>query len=89
MVYLVTAVHLEGGERHEHIGRVRWESAVSNETGESSCEEMVEYIDGGGHVFVSQGENAAQVGVVHADPPYIRTYADGVWNDNLLALPTY
>jgi hypothetical protein len=30
----------------------------------------------------------ADVGVVHGpNGDYVRTYADGVWNDNLLALP--
>jgi hypothetical protein len=29
------------------------------------------------------------VGVVNATPPYIKTYADEVWTDNLLALPRY
>jgi hypothetical protein len=30
----------------------------------------------------------ADVGVVKGpNGPYVRTYADGVWNDNLLALP--
>ena len=29
------------------------------------------------------------VGVVDANPPYIRTHADGVWTDNLLALPRF
>lgn len=34
------------------------------------------------------GGRRAEIGVVN-DPngPYLRTYADGVWNDNLLALP--
>jgi hypothetical protein len=27
------------------------------------------------------------IGVVDATPPYLRTHADGVWNDNLLAQP--
>jgi len=34
----------------------------------------------------------ANVGVVYPDDhrsPYIRTYADGDWNDNLLSLPEY
>jgi hypothetical protein len=30
-----------------------------------------------------------QVGVAKARPPYIRTHADGIWTDNLLALPRY
>jgi hypothetical protein len=36
----------------------------------------------------SDGSDVA-VGVVDASPPYIRTYADGNWTDNLLALPRY
>lgn len=38
------------------------------------------------HTFV-QGRRA-EVGVVNGPSgPYLRTHADGVWNDNLLALP--
>lgn len=34
------------------------------------------------------GGKRADIGVVDgANGPYVRTYADGVWNDNLLALP--
>jgi hypothetical protein len=29
----------------------------------------------------------ANIGVVNATPPYVRTHADGTWTDNLLALP--
>ena len=52
---------------------------------------MVEWISKkNGSAYVC-GDHAhiAKVGVVKADPPYIRTFADGVWNDNLLALPRY
>jgi len=38
------------------------------------------------HTFV--GGNRADVGVVNGpNGKYVRTYADGKWNDNLLALP--
>lgn len=34
------------------------------------------------------GGNRAEVGVVEGpNYPYLRTYADGQWSDNLLALP--
>jgi len=49
---------------------------------------MVEFIDKGEAVFV-HGAPDAQVGVVHADPPYLRTYADRVWTNNLLSLPRF
>lgn len=41
---------------------------------------MVTWIEGG---------NTVRVGVVNATPKYIRTYADGTWTDNLLALPRF
>ncbi|MGB3729139.1 MAG: DUF3892 domain-containing protein [Thermodesulfobacteriota bacterium] len=28
----------------------------------------------------------ANIGIVQAQPPYLRTYADGEWNNNLLSL---
>jgi hypothetical protein len=50
---------------------------------------MVEWINSGGEAFVSSGARVLRVGVVNALPPYIRTYADQVWTDNLLALPRF
>ncbi len=38
--------------------------------------------------YTMVGGKRANVGVVGgANGKYVRTYADGVWNDNLLALP--
>ena len=38
--------------------------------------------------FTRVNGNRADIGVVHGpNGDYLRTYADGVWNDNLLALP--
>jgi hypothetical protein len=44
-----------------------------------------------GDAYVSDGTRSVTVGVVRPEnrPPYIRTYADGVWTDNLLALPRF
>jgi Protein of unknown function (DUF3892) len=90
MVY-VTEIHMSlGGSAHQHIADVRWRNATSGEIGESSRAKMVEFIDGGGVARVrdARGDDVA-VGVVKATPPYIRTYADGIWTDNLLSLPPY
>ena len=40
------------------------------------------------YVLDDRTKKRAEVGVVRPDhgAPYLRTYADGVWNDNLLAL---
>lgn len=38
--------------------------------------------------FTLVGGTRADIGVVEGqNGPYVRTYADGKWNDNLLALP--
>jgi hypothetical protein len=87
----VTAVHMTGGTGHEHIALVRWSNPETGVTDESTREAMVAWIrdaNGTAHVRGSDG-SVARVGVVDANPPYIRTYADGTWNDNLLALPRY
>lgn len=86
MVY-VTAVHMEGGSRHEHIAAVRWTDPSDRKTGESSREQMVQFINGGGDVRVTDGRNTVSVGVF--EHKWIRTHADGKWSDNLLALPRY
>jgi hypothetical protein len=88
MVY-VTAVHLVGGMGHEHIAEVRWRDPGNGNTGASSRETMVNWINNKGDARVNDGNNEVRVGVVDARPPYLRTHADGKWTDNLLALPRY
>lgn len=89
MVY-VTAIHLDGGVQHQHIAAVKWRNPQTAAIGASTRAEMVTFIRAkGGQVYVTDGSNTIPVGVVDASPPFIRTYADGKWTDNLLALPTY
>ena len=86
----ITAIHMSGGTNHEHIASVKWVNPDNNQTGQSTRAEMVTFIDDkGGKAFVSDGRNKAYVGVIKANPKYIRTHADGKWTDNLLALPRY
>lgn len=90
MVY-ITAVHMSGGTRHEHIASVRWMNPADRRTGQSTRSEMVDWIrnrKGDARVRDRVGHDV-RVGVVKVSPPYIRTYADRVWTDNLLALPRY
>lgn len=89
MIY-ITQIHLVGGNQHEHIARVRWQDTQNPaNNGENSRQEMVDWINGGGQAYVNHGGRTVAVGVVNANPPYIRTHADGVWTDNLLALPQF
>jgi hypothetical protein len=85
----VTSVHLEGSARHEHISSVRWRNPTTGATGQSTRAQMADWIRIGNQAYVTAGVRSVQVFVVEAQPPYIRTWADGVWSDNLLALPRY
>jgi hypothetical protein len=79
-----------GGWSNQHIVMVKWISDQDSSVGESTREVMVDWIGNrGGYAYVQGSSALSQVGVVHAAPPYLRTHADGIWNDNLLALPTF
>ncbi|HVX18876.1 MAG TPA: DUF3892 domain-containing protein [Acidimicrobiales bacterium] len=89
MARYITQIHLVGGSRHEHIAEVTWEDRSTGVTDQSSRADMVGWIETGGDARVAAGSSYVQVGVVNATPKYIRTHKDGIWTDNLLALPTY
>ena len=89
MAVYITARHMLGGTKHEHIASVKWENRSTGATGESTRAQMVEWIEKGGDARVAKGSLYVDVRVVNAIPKYIQTYADGDWTDNLLALPEY
>ena len=71
------------GNAHEHIthlGGANWKWTVQR---------VVQSIDSGTNTFFTQvNGKRANVGVINgAQGKYVRTHADGVWTDNLLALP--
>lgn len=90
MIY-ITAVHMEpsNASSHEHIASVRWENPGSGASDSSTKAQIIDWINGGGEARVRDRVGSVQVGVVNASPPYLRTYADGRWTDNLLSLPRY
>jgi LPXTG-motif cell wall-anchored protein len=85
----ITAVHMPDGSGHEQIEFVQWQNPRTLETGQSTREEIVEWINSGGDLRVRDHAGDLRAGVVAADPPYIRTHAGGVWTDNLLVVPRY
>jgi hypothetical protein len=91
MAIYIQEVHMEpaNGTGHEHIASVRWVQPGSSSTTESTREQMVTWINGGGEALVTDSRGDVRVGVVKADPPYHRTYADGRLTDNLLSLPRF
>jgi len=50
---------------------------------------MVEFVEGGGQAYVTADGYTAYLRVRPGPPKYVQTYADGVWKDNLLSLPTF
>jgi hypothetical protein len=90
MMIKITARHMVGGLRHEHIAEVAWVNTQSAQTGRSSREAMVNWLSTpGNRAIVQTHALTIDVHVVNANPPYIQTYADGTRTDNLLALPQY
>lgn len=63
-----------------HLGGDKWKYTRA---------EVINFIKTKTHTFyTSEGGNMAEIGVYEQNGrEYVRTYADGKWNDNLLALP--
>ena len=93
MAIQITATRLSpGGTRHEHITDCRWRDRTNGNVDDSTKATLVRWIDNeSGVAYVGSGADQAQVGTVHpcGGTPYLRTYADGEWNNNLLALPRF
>ena len=95
MIYITEVRMSSGGKRHEHIEAVRWEHRGSpEETGESTVEEMIEWVEKkAGYVHVRDG-NGHDVPVEVRHPTNARSHLktrSGEKNvkDNLLDLPRY
>ncbi|MGV0039034.1 DUF3892 domain-containing protein [Mycobacterium colombiense] len=87
----IVAVHLSGGFTHQHITWLWWADPTDGSSGNNSRAAIVDWIEGqNGRAYVADPYgDVADVGVVapSSGPKYLRTHADGVWTDNLLALP--
>ncbi|WP_027146043.1 DUF3892 domain-containing protein [Mesorhizobium sp. WSM3626] len=61
---------------------------LGNATGKWSRSQVIQWIETSTHTFyTSVGGKRADVAVVNGpNGKYVRTHADGQWNDNLLAL---
>ena len=91
MAVQITAVRLSGGATHQHITDLWWSNPTDNTADASTRAQIVKFLDqDGGSAYVADASgHRAPVGVVKptTGENYVRTYADGVWTDNLLALP--
>lgn len=92
MAVRITAVRLsQGGYLNEHITHVRWVEYDTNKSGDDTKAQMVQWIDNGVQAFVESYTTKVAVLVVRPQhgEPYLRTYANGTWTDNLLSLPRF
>lgn len=77
---------------HTAISDLRWRQLNSSEQKWSTTEALIEWLDApdSNRAVVGSGANQVPVGVVRPSDgraPYLQSYADGKWNNNLLALP--
>lgn len=88
----VTHIRLAGGYAHEHIVSYHWRNLSTGATGASDKPTMVAWVhDPQNHAYVGSGVSRVEVGVVRPnyEQPYLRTYADGQWTNNLLSLQRF
>lgn len=89
----ITAVKMLGGDEHQHIAAVKWRNTSTFATGQSTTKAIVDWLSESqaNQAVVADGSTWVYVRVVRVEghTPYIRTYADGQWTDNLRALPRF
>ncbi|MBU9832453.1 MULTISPECIES: DUF3892 domain-containing protein [Rahnella] len=88
----ITCITLSSTNKvHEHITHVGSPN-FTPQGSKMTVAQVVNHIENKTHTFFVQAASAgrADVGVVdpgNGSPKFIRTYADGKWNNNLLSLP--
>jgi hypothetical protein len=88
----ITAIKLEGGAAHEHIKHVLWRSASASQ-GLCPREAIIDWLTESheNQAVVADGSGLVHIAVVRRpnQSPHIRTHRNGVWTDDLLALPRF
>jgi hypothetical protein len=81
-----------GGYHHQHITDLKWVSDGDGSIGQNTRAQLVSWIDTqGGVAHTGSGTTYVKVHTVHPANglPYLQTYADGEWTNNLLNLPPF
>lgn len=76
----------------DEIVAYRWKDLGSGQIGESDKPSLVAWVDNESNkAYVGSGTNLVYVTSVHPanSQPYLRTYADGKWTNNLVSLPPF
>ena len=89
--HYIAAVHMSGGNKHEHVAELVSVNGSTFKGEITSTAVVVDFIEKGGDVRVSDGTSNVAVAVVRPQQgrPYLRTHKDKKWTDNLLAVPRY
>lgn len=92
MAIRIICITKDGGNHqnpYEGITHFGWVNEQTRATGRSTRATMVEFLDKqGGKAYVKDiYGNIVYIGTVETQGlPYLRTYSDGKWTDNLLSL---
>jgi hypothetical protein len=94
MAIEITHVRFDGySKTHEAIVRYQYKNLSAGGTDSIDKPTLVDWIDNDKVIaYVGSGSNRVDVGTVHPNDgrrPFVRTYADGNWTNNLLSLPTF
>lgn len=89
-VTCITKPHVQSA--HEHITHIGGPDGGQGSPWKISREEAIRFIDSNTHSFyvvdpkTKKRANVAVVRPADGRAPFLRTHADGTWNDNLLSL---
>jgi hypothetical protein len=87
----ITAIRLTGGEGHEHVTDLQWNSVST--AGQSSRAALIEWLraSSANQAVVADASKHVPLFVVELfnSTPFLRTHADGAWTDHLLRLPRF
>jgi hypothetical protein len=81
-------VHLDGGDEHEHIAEVEWQNLEWGNTGESSVDALISWLDEADNIAVV-GRSKVDVVRSPTGSSWLQAVRDGFWSDDLLSLPRY
>lgn len=92
MAIKLTHRRMNGGASHQHIGTLWWTNDKTGVAGQSSRDQITEFIDSNGNdaVYCPDLAGGPSAWVHVQNNGYVRypqTYADGRWTNNLLSLP--
>ena len=83
-----------GGHHHAHIDRIKWSNETTGAGGDNTRAEMVAFVETNGTSSAYVRDARGDIAYLHvrtstSGAKYVQTAADGIWQDNLLALPRF